>query len=168
MALEFFCVVTGTSEHEAVLRTQAKPSDIHVGLLMLGLKPGQGVRFDEKEKKWLAPEGPGIEVFVETERSGKPVREPATSWVRDLKSKKPMPADFKWVFAGSRVMPDGKYAADVTGYVVTLVNFDLSMIDVPTLQSSSNETLEWEYDPERVPAKGTKVTLILKPTGEKS
>src|SRR5215208_6192924 len=31
--LEFFCVRVGGSEHESVLRTPAKPSDIHTALL---------------------------------------------------------------------------------------------------------------------------------------
>src|SRR5271170_7097168 len=35
--LEFICVVTGGNEYEAVLRTPARPSDIHVALLALGL-----------------------------------------------------------------------------------------------------------------------------------
>ena len=144
------------------LRTEARPYHIHTGLLMLGLKPGAGVRYDEQTKKWLPPTGDPVAISLELTRDGHTVREPATTWIRDLKSKKPMPPDWRWVFCGSKLMPDGNYAADVQLYVVTLVNFDLSMIDVPRLASSSNETLEWEYNPDTVPPKGTKVTLILR------
>ena len=70
-----------------------------------------------------------------------------------------------WVFDGSRLLPDGRYAADLTGYVVSIVNFDLTMIDVPELASNANETLEWEYDPDWVPTKGTAVTMIIEPAG---
>src|SRR3954447_17083935 len=49
--LEFFCVVNGTNEHESVLRTPATPSQIHTALLMLGLAPGELVRFSPDEKK---------------------------------------------------------------------------------------------------------------------
>ena len=45
--LEFFCVSKGGPEHESVLRTSAKASHIHAGLLMLGLEPGSPMRFDE-------------------------------------------------------------------------------------------------------------------------
>ena len=38
-------------------------------------------------------------------------------------------------------MDDGVYAADVTGYIVSIVNFDLSLIDVPALARNANETL---------------------------
>ena len=45
MALEFFCCLAGTAEHEAVLRSPAKPSHVHLALLMLGLQPGEPIRF---------------------------------------------------------------------------------------------------------------------------
>jgi hypothetical protein len=48
--LEFFCVVSGTSEHESILRTKAKPSNIHLALLMLGLQPGEPVKYSETAK----------------------------------------------------------------------------------------------------------------------
>ena len=70
-----------------------------------------------------------------------------------------------WVFDGSRMLPDGRYAADLTGYVVSIVNFDLTMIDVPELASNANETLEWEYNPDLVPPLGTHVTMIIEPAG---
>src|SRR3954462_10252296 len=58
--LEFFCCVKGTQEHEAVLRTEAKPSDIHTGLLMLGMKAGEPVKYVEAERKWTPPRGERI------------------------------------------------------------------------------------------------------------
>jgi hypothetical protein len=70
-----------------------------------------------------------------------------------------------WVFDGSRMLPDGRYAADLTGYVVSIVNFDLTMIDVPQLASNANETLEWEYNPDLVPPPGTPVTMTIEPAG---
>src|SRR3954469_15863006 len=56
--LEFFCVLNGTSEHESVVRSAAKPSDIHTGLLAIGLKPGHPVSYSETLKKWSPPSGP--------------------------------------------------------------------------------------------------------------
>jgi hypothetical protein len=160
--LEFFCVLNGTSEHESVLRSAVRPSHVHAGLLMLGLKPGSPTRYVEQEKKWLPPTGDPLQIDVEFERDGKAVRVPASQLMRDIKTHQAMPAA-RWVFAGSRVMEDGKYAADVTGYLVSVVNFDLSLIDVPELRSSSNETLEWERNPQVAPKKGAKVTMIIAP-----
>ena len=162
--LEFFCVVAGTSEHESVLRTAAKPSHIHTALLMLGLEPGEPVKYSEAAKKWFPPHGPPLSISVEFVKDGKTVKLPANQLMRDIRTKKPMPAT-TWIFAGSRVMPDGVYAADVTGYVVSIVNFDLTLIDIPELASNSNETLEWEANLDVLPPLATAVTMIIEPLG---
>jgi hypothetical protein len=160
--LEFFCCSAGTNEHESVLRTTARPSNIHAGLLMLGLDPGEPVRFSPATKKWLPPHGPPLSISVEFLKDGKTVTLPAYKLMRSVKTKEPMPAT-TWIFAGSRVMDDGAYAADVTGYIVSIVNFDLTMIDIPELASNANETLQWETNLESMPERGAAVTMILSP-----
>jgi len=160
--LEFFCVTDGGNEHESVLRTPAKPSDIHFALLMLGLTPGSPATFSASQKLWNPPHGPPLHITCKYQLNGKDMQVPAYRMMRSLDSKKEMPPSV-WVFDGSRVMPDGVYAADVTGYVVSICNFDLTMIDVPALVSNANETLEWEFNPDLVPAKGTAVTMVIEP-----
>jgi len=162
--LEFFCCETGTNEYESVLRSSVTPSNLHTALLAIGLKPGSPVTYSEAEKKLIPPNGPPLRISLEYEKDGKPVHCVAQHWLRDVKSKKE-PPHFGWVFAGSRVMPDGKYAADMTGYIVSVVNFDLTMIDIPELASSANETLEWERNPDVAPKGGTKVWMIIEPMG---
>ena len=163
--LEFFCCKTGTNEYEAALRSSVMPSDLHTALLAVGLKPGEPVTYSEATKKWIPPHGPPLHITMEYEKDGKVVSSPAFRWMRDVKTKKE-PNAFTWVFTGSRVMPDGKYAADVTGYLVSVVNFDLTVIDVPELASSANETLEWERNPDVVPKGGTKVWMVIEPAGK--
>ena len=97
--LEFFCCVAGTNEHESVLRTQAKPSDIEIGLLAIGLKPGQPITYHEATNKWSPPEGPPLHLSVEYQKDGKTITYPANRWLRDLKTKK-SPPSFTWVFTG--------------------------------------------------------------------
>jgi hypothetical protein len=166
MPLEFFCVMAGTAEHESVLRTDAKPSHVHLGLLMLGLTPGEPVKFSEAANRWIAPQGPPIHITCEWQgKDGRTVQAPAYRMMRNVKTKRAMPA-LTWVFCGSRMMDDNKYAADTTGYVVSVVNFDLTLIDIPELASNDNETLEWEFNPDVCPEKGTKLTMILEPAGK--
>jgi hypothetical protein len=162
--LEFFCVVTGTNEHESVLRTKAQPSKIHLALLILGLDPGEGAKYSEAEKKWAPPHGPPLNVSCEFEKDGKKVSVPAYRMMRAIRTKKEM-SPLTWVFVGSRVMDDGHYAADVTGYVVSIVNFELTLIDVPELASSANETLEWEINTDVAPPGNTPVTMVIEPAG---
>jgi hypothetical protein len=166
MPLEFFVCMSGTAEHEAVFRSDVKPSHMHLGLLMLGLQPGEPVHFSRAKEKWLPPHGPPLHIFCEWEgKDGKTVRVPAYRMMRNVKSKKEMPAT-TWIFAGSRVMEDGKYAADTTGYLVSVVNFDLTVVDIPELASNANEALEWEANPDVKPAKGTKMWMILEAAGK--
>ncbi len=163
--LEFFCVVAGGPEHETVLRTLAKPSDIHLALLMLGLKPGQPVRYAQAADRWYPPMGPPVRIGVEFQKDGKLIQTSANRLMKNTKTGKPMP-DLPWIFVGSQMMEDGTYAADVTGYVVSVVNFDLTVIDVPDLRSSDNETLEWQADLAALPPAGSTVTMILEPVGQ--
>ena len=162
--LEFFCCLAGTVEHEAVLRSKVRPSHLHAGLLMLGLEPGEPVRFSESAKKWLPPHGPPLQISVQFERDGKPVTLPAYRLMRDVKNKREM-APMTWIFAGSRMRGD-VYAADKTGYIVSVVNFDFTVIDIPELASNANETLHWETNPDLAPPKGAKVTMIIEPAGK--
>src|SRR5439155_23144228 len=120
--------------------------------------------YSEAAKKWFPPHGPPLNISCEFLKDGKTVKIPAYRMMRDLHTKKTMPP-MTWIFAGSRQMPDGTYAADATGYIVSTVNFELSLIDVPELASSANETLEWIADNDTVPKAGTAVTMIIEPAG---
>ncbi|MBA3272303.1 MAG: hypothetical protein H0T11_00325, partial [Chthoniobacterales bacterium] len=164
--LEFFCVQSGTNEHESVLRSPVKASHLHLALLIIGLEPGSPLTYSDATKKWTPPHGPPLHIALEwTDDKGKAQSMPAYRAMRNLKTKEPMPA-LTWVFTGSRVMEDSNYAADVTGYLISVVNFDLTVIDVPELKSSSEALLEWERNPDAVPPAGTKVTLVIRPAGK--
>ncbi|HEV7301488.1 MAG TPA: YdjY domain-containing protein [Tepidisphaeraceae bacterium] len=162
--LEFFCVVSGTNEHEAMLRSPIKPSHLHAALLMLGLQPGEPVRYSEATEKWIPPHGPPLTLFVEFEKNGKRQRYPAYRLLRNVKTKQPMPPT-TWIFAGSRLLDDNSYAADATGYLVSIVNFNYTVIDIPMLASSANESLSWEINSDLMPPHATKATLVIEPAG---
>ena len=163
--LEFFCCLAGTVEHEAVLRSRVRPSHLHAALLMLGLEPGAPVHFSESANKWIPPHGPPLQISVQFEKDGKPLTLPAYRVMRDAKTKREMPP-MTWIFAGSRMMPGDVYAADRTGYVVSVVNFDYTVIDIPALASNANETLHWQANLDLLPPRGTKVTMIIEPAGK--
>lgn len=162
MPLEFFAVRAGGPEHEAIFRTRALPSHIHAALLILGLEEGDPVRFSEATQSWIPPHGPPLQIRVAWDDGGRTVEVPAYRLMRHMRTKREMPPQ-TWIFAGSRVMDDGSYAADATGYVVTIVNFDFALIDVPQIASSENARLLWELNDAVAPPPGTKVTMILEP-----
>jgi len=164
--LEFLVCSSGTKEYESVLRSRARPSHLHFALLMLGLEPGQPVKYNQAENKWTAPRGPALKLSCEFVRDGKTVTVPVSRLMRSVKDKTAMP-DVQWVFVGAPTLDDGEYSADVTGYLITVVNFEHTVIDIPQLRSNKNELLEWEINPEVAPRRNTKVTLIIEPAEEK-
>ncbi len=163
MPLEFFCVERGGQEHESVLRTDARPSLIHFGLLAMGLKPGEPAHLTQPDRTWFPPTGPPLKISCEYFLNGKLMVIPANRMMRSVMTSGNGMPPMSWVFDGSRMLPDGRYAADLTGYVVSIVNFDMTMIDVPELASNANETLEWEFNPDLVPPVGTAITMIIEP-----
>jgi len=160
--LEFLVCSTGTKEYESVLRSRARPSHLHFALLMLGLQPGQPVRFNEAENSWIPPRGPELKLSCEFRRDGKTIVIPASRLLRSIKDKTAMP-DVNWVFVGAATLEDGEYAADVTGYLITVVNFEHTVIDIPEVKSNKNESLEWEINPEVIPKRNTPIWLIIEP-----
>src|SRR5688572_19560258 len=162
MPLEFFCVVRGTADHEAVLRTTARPSAIHAALLGLGLEPGTPLRFEPERKQWIPPSGPPVRIEVEWEENGQTIRRSAGELMRNMKTGEAMPSH-PWVFAGSELGPNGEYGADVTGQLVSIVNFEYTTLDVPRIASNANETLEWEINKEKMPPEGAQVWMVLTP-----
>ena len=165
--LEFLAVMTNTNEYEALVRTLAKPSDLHLALLMVGLTPGTPVRYSESTKTWQPPTGPPVDVWFEYQKDNKTMKVPAYRWMRDVKTKKegtPM----AWVFTGSKVLEDHTYAADTTGCLVSVINNELSVLDVPALKSRALESRDYERNPDVMPPTGTAVTMILTPAADQA
>src|SRR5205085_2780487 len=160
--LEFFLWKAETNEYESVLATEARASHIHLALLMIGLEPGEPAHYSESAKKWIPPNGPPLKLSCEYEKNGKTVRVPSYRMLRSHKEKKYAPP-FTWLFAGSRVMEDGVYAADTTGCIVGMLNSDLAVMTLSDLASTALEDRDWEPDPKTVPDAGTKVWMVIEP-----
>jgi biopolymer transport protein ExbD len=167
VGLEFFCVTAGGNEYESVLRTEAKPSNIHLALLMIGLQPGEPVKYSEATKKWIPPHGPPLRITCEfVDKDGKSQRVPAARLMKNHKTGKE-PGPFNWVFVGSRVMEDGKYAADATGYVVSVLNSELTVIDIAQLAGTALESRELDRNEDLMPGAGKKIWMVIEPVGKK-
>lgn len=99
-----------SKEHESLVVTKAKPSQVHAALLMLGLKPGKPGAWKLEEKKWVGvpPSGDEVEVrFVVANADGTQREEDPADWIVNIKDGKPLKAiasEAKWVFAGSKLV----------------------------------------------------------------
>src|SRR4051794_21473770 len=161
-ALDRLVCRKGTKEQESIQATEAPARIIHAGLLLTGASPGHPVRFDPK---FEPPAGSPIAIDVEWEKDGKTRRLDAREWVKDQATGKPLARD--WVFAGSELFEDPRtktmiYAAD-DGDLVTVANFPASILDLPFRSSANDADRTYLANPERVPVRGTPVTLYLRP-----
>ncbi len=162
-ALEHLICSRGSKDHESTLTTEAPPRIIHAGLLLTGAEQGHPVRF---EPKFEPPTGSAIAIELTwTDPAGKPHKADARTWVRDLKTDKPLEKD--WVFAGSELFIDPRtkekvYAAD-DGDIATVANFPSSLLDLPFRSSASDADRVYVSNTEAMPERGTPVTIVLKP-----
>jgi hypothetical protein len=165
--LEMFACPKETKEHESIVAVNAKAYVVHAGLLALGAKEGRPVQFDPE---YVPASGARVDVTCFwTDEKGKQQQTPAQQWIRNVKTKKPM--EYHWVFAGSDFWLDentGKkhYLGDA-GDFICVSNFPSATLDLPVKSPQDNENLLYEAFTEKIPPRGTKVTLALIPHLEK-
>ncbi|MBN8598318.1 MAG: hypothetical protein J0L78_11655 [Planctomycetes bacterium] len=100
-----------SKEHESLVVTKSKPSQVHAALLLIGLKPGKpGAWKQDEQKKWVGipPEGEELDVrFVLKDADGKEREVDPAEWIVNIKDGRSLRAiapDAKWVFAGSKLV----------------------------------------------------------------
>jgi hypothetical protein len=166
--LEMFACPKGTKEHESVVSLNCLAQEVHAGLLAVGAAAGSPVRYDPEYKPAT---GQIVDVYVLwRDEAGAKQQVRAQQWVRDFKTKQVLRHD--WVFAGS-----GFWKNEATGQehykanggdLICVSNFPTAMLDLPIKSSDENESLMYEASTEQIPAKGTKVRVVLIPRDAKA
>ena len=166
--LELFACLRGSKEHESVVVVAAQAYVVHAGLLAAGAEPGAPVQF---RPEYAPPSGSEIEVEViwrdeKGDEKGQVQRCRAQDWIRSTETGGAM--TLRWVFAGSRFETDTTtgerfYLADVTGELICVSNFPSAVLDVPVESTDADASLLFEAYAERIPPRGTPVTLVLTP-----
>ncbi|MEM1444698.1 MAG: YdjY domain-containing protein [Planctomycetota bacterium] len=171
--LELVATTSGGREHEALVTVDAKPSDLHVALLLLGLEAGTPQTGVRGEDGWriVPPTGPTVDLhFVlpaengETEDTVVPVED----WVFDRAAEATLTdtPNGGWMFTGSRFVRDERspqepevYLADVNGTAVSLVHFGDETIGRDTAVTESNDGQNLAPHAPAMPPNGTPVRL---------
>ena len=164
--LELLAASPGTREHETIVTVTARPSQIHLALILLGLEPGQPTTTRRSENQWLVdpPSGPPVEVFFVWEQGGCEQQIPAHLWVQNQQTGRPL-QDNIWLFSGSRFQSwrgQKHYLADDNGTVISLVNFGDDLLARRTHLSNQTDNQIWSPATDRIPAIGTHLTLRLR------
>ncbi len=165
--LELLVCRTDSKERESILATKAKGAHLHAALLALGLTPGIAAQWsgDADTGKALPPRGAEMSIKLRwTDKDGKAQEADASDWILTLGNKKAVQPK-KWVFVGSYVTPTGVYIADHPdyGHIISVSNFRDTVIDVPFESSSSDESLDFTYNTDKIPPKETPVEVVITP-----
>lgn len=162
--LELLVCQNTLRDYESMVSSPCEPSVLHAALLALGLKPR--VR-DKKDPARIVREGDRLDVLIRFRRDGKLVTLEPRQMILNVETKKHIEAT-PFVFYGSFFFPveeDGKkkmvYLADAEDWLIGLLGDTASVIDLAP--SAVAEYGMLAIDPEVVPPKGTKATVIIRP-----
>ncbi|MEN6496454.1 MAG: YdjY domain-containing protein [Thermoguttaceae bacterium] len=162
--LELFACLVGTKEYESIVAVPTTARLVQTALLAVGAETGHPVQY---EPQYAPPRGTPVEITVIwTDKEGHRQSTRAQEWVRKVGTTQSM--EQAWVLAGGRFWKDeqsGKeiFTADVTGDLICVSNFDDAVLDVPLRSTTEDASLLFEAFAERIPQRGTPVTLLLKP-----
>jgi hypothetical protein len=160
--LELFACLKNTKEHEAIITIPTKAMIVHAALLAVGAEPGEPAHFDP-----FTP-AHGQEIAIEVvwrDAKGQVQRAPAQEWVKNSATGKALTQP--WIFAGSGFWTDPsngeKHYQAESGDLICVSNFSSATLDIAMQSSSANDALVFEAFTERIPPKGTQVTVLLTP-----
>ena len=156
----------GAKTHEAVVCVDVRPNLIHASLLAIGAKPGEPVRFQPEFKPATGDEI--VVVLRWKDADGNLVERVGQEVIKEASGGGKM--EMPWVFAGSFFYKDEdgreRYAADSEGEIIGVSNFPGVILDVPKASSASDTELLFLANEEKLPPRGTPVTVLLRRKGE--
>jgi hypothetical protein len=155
-------------DHEYILSAEVDARHIHAALLLAKAKAGSPVQF---APKYVPASGSTIKVSLRYDKDGKSVTVPASEWIRDTKTRKPL--DQNWVFGGSKLAPNPEgdnlppvYVANY-GDLICVCNMDSAMLDLPVKSPKKFDARMYEVHTEKVPARDTNVDVIFEVVPDK-
>jgi hypothetical protein len=157
--------------HESLLVTPVRPENLHLALLLLGLKEGSNPGWqlssevEMRPPKWRMPPGDGVDASVvwTTDAGERTMR--LERWLVDERADRATNGDLPstpWVFTGSVLDENGRYMADFYGSIVTNYHDATAVLDFPLERGRDDDSIVAAT--ERIPPIGTTVTLRLEPT----
>jgi hypothetical protein len=186
--LETLVCMKDSKEHESLVVTDAKASQAHAALLLIGLAPGTPGSWNQEREaeksKWVGvpPTGSPVRVTIASKNADGAIgpETDALEWVvdqRDGRTFRQIEPGVAYVFAGSKMVqarrrmidPDNQprpevYAGDLEGTVVGLTSFGTEAIGVTAMYSpdTSKEEPRWIAS-EKLPDVNTKVVVRIRP-----
>ena len=154
--IEYALVTDSGKVHESFLSTKIKPGDVHVAMLLLGIKPPGNVSVEiawQEDGAWTRKSITNcIAQYPLEVDSGQDNKETEKSFKLKPSS---------WTWTGSRVRPSGILAADELGSILSLQPDPdaLSLID-PMIDTSRFGSHIWS---KQAPKKDSMVQIFIQP-----
>jgi hypothetical protein len=139
-AVEYALVTEQGKAYESLLTTDARPADIHVAFLLLGmsLAPVEGA----PNAPAAVPEGSAVKIEVSWMTNGQPQRVPLASLVRITSGRSDPTAPVmqvpKWLYNGSVLNAQG-FAAQREGSIISLIRDPVALINNPGADRDNDE-----------------------------
>jgi hypothetical protein len=133
--VEYVVVNTGGKTHESVFRTPAAPRDVHVGMLLLGVKPADTNAFPQDGNAPL----PGQQVWVELQwhDQGREVSRPIEAFVVTTNNLLPL-SPGSWVYNGS--FTDYRtFIAQRDGSIISIQSDPTALVNNPRPERTNDD-----------------------------
>lgn len=185
--LELVACIKDTKEHESVVAVNAKPSQIHTALLLLGAQAGNPAlrrlvtEGDEQRFIEIPPRGGLVDVYLVIDTPDGKQEFPINEFIEKsppFNPEKPdsLPKQWKtelfptytFMFTGSVLVEHEaneprQYVADYTGSVVTISTFGDELLGTPEIHDSANDSLVWQVRSQGLPPVDAPLILRLVP-----
>jgi hypothetical protein len=167
--LEFAIVHVNGKVHESLLVTEISATDLNIAFKLLRyqasaefypLQEADGSYTNEfPEVAAEVKKAARIDLGVEWKEGDKTRTAKLHEWITHGSTGKPMAAD-PWVYGGSGVY-EGNFMAESSGDIAAIFISNSALINFSGKDNNSDEV--WLPFPKRVPAEGTKVTVVIAP-----
>lgn len=167
--LEMLITGPDTREHESLLVTDVKPSNLHAALLAAGFEPGTPMKYNGQHDR-VSATGDRLVVEVQLENTQDWIT--LVDWVVHVDEILLLVDDPGWdgfVFAGSKVVEGKGYIADREGSLISLTPWGHEVIS-PTWTLSPDASVDepvWIANRDQVPRKGDLVRVRIRGEGSK-
>jgi len=150
----------GKKAHEIIVSVDINPSEVHKGLVDLGLKPGKAAKGENAKA-----EGPEVKVWLEVPGMEKKIS--LDKALMDPKSKKPAPK-MTFRFTGSVMSAtdpnkpdDKKYGADLTGTLIALFPVTDECVLQTDWTMKEEKYLKLDVNPDVLPKEGSPIRIVI-------
>jgi len=165
--VEYLLVNDKGKVHESLLATKAAPHDIHLALLLIGLKEDKKSNISEPlppsaiDSAYLhaAPKlkGAPVRISLAWKQDGKPQQAAAEDWIFNLHTNKPM-SPGPWTYNGSLV-EDGQFLADAELSIVAVITDPTALANNP--REGYDDDQIWQIQTKAVPAIDSPVEITI-------